>query len=287
MGEDVTRLIDARDRTLAALAHAAGLLPAVGPIVPLVLWSRERERSAATEFHALQALAFQLGQTLWWGLPPLLAVVVGLIVYAAGHPKAINALTVIVPLLMLAGAIVYGAACLLAASCVLAGFDFRYPLSGRLVHRALVRPSGSEAPEARGHTPGERVMGALCHAAVMHPLGVAVSLGIWSSQGRRSPFLRVEALQAALFQMLLWGLAAVAALLALLPWVLLALAAGRADVTGLGILAFAEGLIVILGFPLFVLLFLLFVAIGLLAALRTLRGRPFRYPLVGWLAARQ
>jgi uncharacterized Tic20 family protein len=279
---DATRLTDPRDRLLAALAHAAGLLPGVGLVVPLVLWCRERERSAAVELHALQALAFQVFQTAWWGLPPLLALAVGLVVYATGQPKAINALTVVLPVLLLAGGAAFGAVCLIAALSVLVGFNFRYLLVGNLVHRALTAPSAGGAEE----TPGERVMAALCHAAVAHPLGFVVSFGVWSSQGRRSSFLRVQALQAALFQMLLWGLAVAAALLAAAPWFLLALAAGRQEAAGLGILAFAEGLIVILGLPLLVLVFLSLVLLGFVGGLRILRGRRFRYPLLGRLVER-
>jgi uncharacterized Tic20 family protein len=48
------------ERLLAAVAHAAALLPFFGIIVPLYIWITQKDWSKCVRFHAIQALVHQM-----------------------------------------------------------------------------------------------------------------------------------------------------------------------------------------------------------------------------------
>ncbi|MEN8242668.1 MAG: DUF4870 domain-containing protein [Chloroflexota bacterium] len=56
---ETTTQYSTEERIMAAVSHAAILLPYVGAIVPLGVWVTQREKSDWVRFQALQALVFQ------------------------------------------------------------------------------------------------------------------------------------------------------------------------------------------------------------------------------------
>ena len=54
------------ERVMAALSHAAALLPMMGVIAPIVIWVTQKEKSKYVAFQALQALAYQIIMILAW-----------------------------------------------------------------------------------------------------------------------------------------------------------------------------------------------------------------------------
>jgi uncharacterized Tic20 family protein len=54
------------ERIMAALAHVTTLVPFMGVIAPIVIWTTQREKSQYVAFQALQALAYQLTMILAW-----------------------------------------------------------------------------------------------------------------------------------------------------------------------------------------------------------------------------
>ncbi|WP_448334642.1 DUF4870 domain-containing protein [Bellilinea sp.] len=134
----------------------------------------------------------------------------------------------------------------------------------------------------------DRLVAALCHLGAFAPFfGMLMALIIWLTQKARSPLLRFQALQALLFQ----GVA-----LALYYLVSFGLA-GAYFVFVLPLIALSEtgwgDRVPILLVPFLLLFFgmiLLVIAatfvyymLAALAALRTLRGKEYRYPLIGKL----
>jgi uncharacterized Tic20 family protein len=54
------------DKIMAALAHVSAVLPFMGVIAPIVIWTTQKERSEFVAFQALQAIAYQLLMILAW-----------------------------------------------------------------------------------------------------------------------------------------------------------------------------------------------------------------------------
>jgi len=48
------------DKIMAALGHISVLLPLLGLIAPIIIWTTQKEKSKYVSFQALQAIAYQL-----------------------------------------------------------------------------------------------------------------------------------------------------------------------------------------------------------------------------------
>ncbi len=48
------------DKIMAALGHISVLLPLIGLIAPIIIWTTQKEKSKYVSFQALQAIAYQL-----------------------------------------------------------------------------------------------------------------------------------------------------------------------------------------------------------------------------------
>jgi hypothetical protein len=137
----------------------------------------------------------------------------------------------------------------------------------------------------------ERVLAALAHAGVLanafNLLGIVGAAIIWSTQRQKSAYVATHALQALLFQLLmllltvlllvLWGVGLV---ITILPAIFRP-ALYPSDLPLAFRVALFGGLIVLLGFILFIGLY------ALSAALAAWQGRPFRYALVELLLEMQ
>jgi uncharacterized Tic20 family protein len=54
------------DKIMAALAHVSAILPFMGVIAPIVIWTTQKDKSEFVAFQALQAIAYQLLMILAW-----------------------------------------------------------------------------------------------------------------------------------------------------------------------------------------------------------------------------
>lgn len=54
------------ERNLAALAHASVILPYVGALVPILIWTTRKDKGNFLAFQALQALIFQVSIMAFW-----------------------------------------------------------------------------------------------------------------------------------------------------------------------------------------------------------------------------
>jgi len=157
------------DKVVAALAHA------LGPLIAIIVWATQKDKSPFVAFQSLQALVYQLtglvgallGMVCYmcsfvgvfggmFAFIPLAAATEGSAEGAEGFAALVGFLitmvTMFLPfaifgLLILAilAFILYG---LWAAFSVFQGKDFRYVVIGRWLERYLARNAGVKEPEA-------------------------------------------------------------------------------------------------------------------------------------------
>lgn len=278
------------ERLLSALAHLSALLMGPGLALPILFWSEYRRKSKYLSFQSLQALVYQtVGYTLWFLVYLLVFVLffVGLIVLAGLFPQVDEAAVALgIVLYVLAAVFVpLGVYLLLpvvgALGCAL-GRDFRYPFMGRLA-ASLNGEAGSGWFEAERE---ERWVAAAGHFSVMIPLwGLSVPVLALFTQGRGSPYLKFQALQTLIYQVL--GTVGVFGVLLLTGGVGLAflifVSVNPAVENGMVVLA---ALLFLVVWMLALLLLPLYHILGQWAGVRTLQGHNYRYPLVWRLAAR-
>ena len=130
------------ERPLAAMAHSGALLPFLGFIIPLHIWITQRDWSKFVQFHAVQALIYQLAMPSTFSAVYLLGIwgLYGSMLDSlpdrlSAIPSGLLTLRCVLVGMVLIGwglTLILG---LLGASRILAGRDFLYPLVGRwLVH---------------------------------------------------------------------------------------------------------------------------------------------------------
>ncbi len=147
------------ERLSAALAHASVFLFGWGIFIPLVVWLVHRQKSNFVSFHALQALIFQLLQTLYWLVVMIIFVVVIFAANFLGTAIAINSPSDLNPAFMffsqfcgfgflIAAMGLYILVGLIASGMTLARRDFRYPLVGRWLENYLKVEPGTGRVEA-------------------------------------------------------------------------------------------------------------------------------------------
>lgn len=127
------------ERILAALAHAAIMVPSVGLLAPLGIWITQREKSAWVRFQALQALAYQMSLFVVAALSMCLTFPISMAVMFAMGDNPGNLffgmvlfylIPAIIPILMfLLG--------LFGGMMTAFGKDFRYPILGGWVRRRI------------------------------------------------------------------------------------------------------------------------------------------------------
>jgi uncharacterized Tic20 family protein len=190
------------ERVWAVLAHLAALTMGVGILLPVIGWSERRRKSKYASFQCLQALGYQsLGYTFWVLFALVVVVISMLRMFAAlsaaedlqaGLTEWVGAHSFITIGLI---ALYYALPVTAAIACAL-GRDFRYPLLG---HR-LARYLGYD-DEALSEEHEDRWVAAMGHFSVIIVLwGMILPLTAWAMQGKRSPFLRFQAVQTLVYQ---------------------------------------------------------------------------------------
>jgi uncharacterized Tic20 family protein len=121
------------ERLLGAACHGAALLPVFGFVVPFNIWLAQRDWSRYVQFHALQALLYQMAG------PPLIGGAFWLIFAGifGGFPGTF-ALRCVLALLFAAAWMFYILLGVRGALRVLSGRDFFYPFLGKWVARNLI-----------------------------------------------------------------------------------------------------------------------------------------------------
>lgn len=280
-----------QDRILAVIAHLAALAFGSGVFVPAALWSESRKKSAYLRFQTLQAFGYQsLGYTFWLFGVLLLVILfyVGLLAIALLVPNAAQNETVLaifsisIVVLMFGSMGLYLLIPLIGAVLCGLGKDFRCPLLGsRLAHSLGYQPeAGADSPELDSAFE-ERFAAAMGHFAVILPIwGLLAPAWLWISHKSHSPWLKFQSTQTTIYQafvnVLYFGLTFASIFIGFGSMVLFALTADLGEwnpVAGMMVmicLLGCTGLVI----PLFHIL-------GQWAGLQTLRGRDFKYPLLG------
>jgi uncharacterized Tic20 family protein len=154
------REVTSEERLWAAAAHGSAILFMWGLFVPLIVWVTQRQKSAFVAFHALQALAYQLFQMVYWiGLSVAMTVLVvvaslGIVAIAGNAPTDDAAATgmFLIQFLFMGGLFcgigLYGLIGLLGGGLVLAKRDFGYPLLGGWLKNYLQAQPAAVQPEA-------------------------------------------------------------------------------------------------------------------------------------------
>jgi len=294
------------ERVIAVISHLAALAFGAGLVIPAVLWSENRHnpallrgKSAYVRFQTLQALGYQsLGYTVWL-LSILLLVVllyatlffIALVVPNAAQNQTITMGISVILLVASFGLMgIYLIIPVFGAVLCGMGKDFRYPLMGGRLGRSLgyensdpnLVPEGGASLDSAAE---ERFAASMGHFAVIIPFwGLLVPAYLWISQGKNSAYLKFQSAQTTLYQvfvnLLFFGLTFLAIFLGFVSMFLFASFMDLGEWT-----AVAGMMVMICLLSLVGLVIPLFHILGQWAGLQVLRGRNFRYPLLGrWVA---
>jgi uncharacterized Tic20 family protein len=298
-----SKTISSDERVWACLAHASALLFFFGPLLPVIVWFTQREKSRYAAFHALQAMAYQvLFFSVWVAVIPILmacgmGTMIPLLALTAQGSQASNAVPALFPFaifavwgILFAGFGLYVVGALIAGAFCLAGRDVRYPLVGLWLANLVGYAPGSGS--ALDEQKEDHFVAAVGHStAILLLWGALVPLIVWITQKERSPRLSFQALQAAVYQ----GLGALAYFIG----------GGLYLVSGFGLMiSLALGnqsnasappspvvLLLLLPVLCFVFIFLLlgplYQLFAFIASLRVLRGDDYSYPLLGKMLRRR
>lgn len=286
------------EKIIAALAHGSIFFVFLGPLVPVIIWASQRKKSNYVCFHALQAMGYQALMFWLWVVAVILIVVLTvclafpLSMAFAEDSRNIAAVPVLIQFFMFI--VMFGMMGLFfltgiigAVSCLL-GHDFRYPLIGKRLERHLPYSADSLINE----TQEDNWVAGICHAtAILQLWGIITPFIVWFTQKDRSVYLRFQAMQAVIYQ----GIAVVAYLVGMALYMLVFFAMFFIPLAAAGITRSSEipapagmtllilfGIIMIF-WTVFTLLVPIYYLLAGLASLRTIQGRPFRYPIIGRL----
>lgn len=292
--------LTSNERLLAALAHASVLLSLFGPIVPALVWISQRRKSRFVAFQALQAMGYQ-SLLLWVGLTIVLS---GALVFLfGGFPLAAQeSLTLdsiddslLIQRARLFQNIFYAAWVLLSLPALIGavmnalGKDFFYPNLGRRLDSFLKGDAENSMDESRE----DDWVAGICHSSAIVPFwGMILPLMVWTAQKDRSARLRFQALQAFLFQLLIF--------VSMFFSLFLLFAVMVAVVAVVGYLNSSQGVSSDAGLYLLIAVFVLlllaclsllalptFHLFAMIAWVRVTKGVNYRYPLLGKFLARR
>lgn len=287
------------DRVWTVLAHLSALSLGMGIVVPVIGWSDQRRKSNYASFQCLQALGYQsLGFTVW-ALLLLLVTVIGILILLLTSEEGgmslnglLSAGAVVFLLLILGLFSLYLVLPMIAAVACALGKDFRYPILGNQLAQYLEYETGSDSDgqEWLQEIHEFRWVAAMGHFSILILLwGMLAPLTAWMVQGRRSPFLRFQSVQALAYQAMTTVILLIGGIFYILGFAFLftVMSQGGTDV----IIAMGIPVLIVFGGSVtcsFVLLLLvpLLHILGQWAGYRVLKGDDFRYPLLGRLVDR-
>lgn len=287
------------ERLICAILHASSAYGLPALTASAVVWATQRTRARFVAFQALQATLFQLFSFVAVVLASGLyviglagALLRGLIAYDGAQGAQVTA--------VLNGAMLLGLASSLilrwllpcwgvwAAWRILRGHNYRYPLWAWLAarwcdsHGVQVERGIKPRIEPQDARASETLLAGVGHLGGLAGLSPIFAPVFWATARHRSRFLVLHLLQAALFQLLVLG---VAYALLIIAWGLMAFLALLPSAPQTAALQLAGSPMLQLGAAgLLVIPVASTWTVSLIAAVRALRGQEFRYPLVGrWL----
>lgn len=284
-----------QERIWAVLAHLAALLMGMGIVLPVAGWSDQRRKSAYASFQCLQALGYQSVGFTVWVLSYLLIVAAASLILLAALPADRAELQggwiVLFTLLLLAPLALYLILPLIAAAACALGRDFRYPVLGDRLARYLGYEGARQEQTWLDENHEFHWVAAMGHFSVLIVLwGMLAPLTAWALQGRHSPFLKFQSIQALAYQAIATVTSWIGASVYFFGLVILLASMGAigrpaadSSATVLG-LAAGSGVLLI-SFVLLLVVPLLHI-LGQWAGYRVLRGDDYRYPLLGRLVER-
>jgi uncharacterized Tic20 family protein len=299
----MNKSLTTEERIWAVVSHLSSLAFGMGILLPIIGWSDQRRKSNYASFQSLQALGYQsLGFTIWI-LLYLTVFIAALIVLVVMSFQAENTGKSFTPFLgpgaILLFVVVFGFFAIyfllpiIAAVACAFGKDFRYPIMGdRLVQYLEYEPAQSADEQAWLNEDHEfRWVAAMGHFSILIMIwGMLAPLTTWILYGKRSLFLKFQAIQTLVYQTGTTILYFVGAFIYLFGILLLIVGAGMIggpnfnSPAGLfGIIVF--GLSLLFSFGLILLIPLLHI-LGQWAGYRVLKGSDYHYPLIGKLVKR-
>lgn len=294
------------ERIWAVLSHLSALAFGMGILLPIIGWSDQRRKSDYSSFQSLQALGYQsLGFTIWIlsYLIVFMAALIALVVMSFQAEKSGKSFTPFFgPGAILLFGVVFGFFAIyfllpiIAAVACAFGKDFRYPImGGRLARYLGYEPAQSaDEPVWLNEDHEFRWVAAMGHFSILIMLwGMLAPLTTWILYGKRSLFLKFQAIQTLVYQAGTTMLYFAGGFLYLFGFLLLIVGTGmigerdfNSPAGIVGILIF--GLSLLISFVLILLIPLLHI-LGQWAGYRVLKGDNYRYPLIGkqvenWIA---
>jgi uncharacterized Tic20 family protein len=288
------------DRIWSVIAHLSALTMGMGLLLPVIGWSSYRRKSNYVAFQSLQALGYQaLGYTIWI-LFALVVVVVqsfstlSKMVAAANNGADFGSLTSIgmggnfAVMFGLMG--LYFALPVIAAIACALGKDFRYPFLGNKLAQYLGYDATTSSEEQTWliEDREDRWVAAMGHFSVIVMLwGMLAPVTAWMTEGKRSPFLKFQSVQAFVFQagtLLLYFVSGVLCFGGALFFLASVGTSGAPDFESpavmTGAIVFLVSMLCTSGIVLIVPLLHI---MGQWAGYRVLKGDEYRYPLIGRL----
>jgi len=284
------------ERLMAALAHGSVLLSFLGPIGPILIWISQRRKSAYASFHALQAMGYQM-MFLWIGMAIGVAVAIlwaCLMIPLIASMEVNSSASEFTPLLfegiflLLMFTIwgIYFVGGILGAVRCLLKKDFRYPFLGKRLGSFLDYAPDAASP--MDETKEDRWVAAMSHAsAILLMWGLVSPLAVWITQKDRSPYLRFQALQATVYQVL--ALLAYFGFMAVYFFSMIALFLALPLTSSGGYRPGNESLIFLLIFGIVILVVWAVILLAvptyhlfaMIAGIQILKGKDYHYPILG------
>jgi len=286
------------EKIMAALAHGSVFFAFLGPIVPVIIWATQRKKSRFASFHALQAMGYQT--LLFWlwivGMPLIvmlmMCLAIALSIFIIGDSTNAEVVPFFLQIFIFIS--IFGMMGLFfltgiigAVYCLL-GKDFRYPLIGKRLERYL--PYNDDPDSQMDETQEDNWVAGICHAtAILQLWGVVTPLIVWFTQKERSVRLRFQSMQAFVYQAiasLTYMLGMVVYMLFFFGMFFTAILGGtmgsnnepQGPAAGLMLIFF--GVIMIFWLVIMILMPIYYILAGI-ASFRVIRGRHFRYPILG------
>jgi uncharacterized Tic20 family protein len=306
--------IDAR--IASAFAHASILIPGIGILVPVILWSNRKIYSHFARNQTLQALIFQLLQWIWIQLIALAVFFVVFIyasISAASHlaPEVYSSrmLTAIIASIVVIGIgwFIYLLFGVIGAVACLSGRNYRYPFLGHWIDKYTSGNQVVSSDPDQGTIPHiavfpesitdreDQLVAAVSHAAILIPfMGFLVPFILATLDKTKSQQNRFQVMQSLIFQLLgqvinfvLFGCQLVMVFSVGVPMVQWNLD-GHLIMNEPVMLGFGLIIIFLLLIDFFILLVTpLLGTLGIIASVQVLRCKEYHYPILGRMLAKR
>ena len=292
------------EKVLAALAHLSILLSFFGPIGSTLIWITQRGKSKYVRFHALQAMGYQVFS--FW------AFFIGIFVIAFGSIPLIFLIEFLAPQNgelpvspFLIQPLIFVGMFGLMGSIFLYGFigavfcmldrNFSYLIIGSWLKKKLFREDVTEEEFVEHEN---NWVSGICHATtILRFVGMLTPLIVWFSQREQSAKIRFQALQAVIYQLiaivagiLSYVVGAVFYFLFLASLLFTGVSGGfsspETEMTGPFAIFFISFLVLMMFLGLASLIVVpIYYLLSIIASISTIRGRDFRYPILGRVIA--